>query len=243
VIVTQTLYLCVVFFCMLVLFSHFGYNEINIHTYIHTTPYRLIYSQCFRTTKQELIVFCSAVWLPTKCSALAVDDFTSRRLTEACDFMGNLRWWLTMHLTASRRPILMIRWLYLRTRLKGQGLEGRGGRGVWMKDYCSATTIAALRNEFDHGPWRKNIHIKTKPSKAQSLHSNALRSCIKNVVTCRVYACCFLRTLYVQRYCMCTTFMLITKESCLLLLHRPNYVNLPELLLTTVLVSHKTSNK
>jgi len=36
---TQTLYWCVVFFlfnCMLVLFSHFGYNEINIHTYIHT---------------------------------------------------------------------------------------------------------------------------------------------------------------------------------------------------------------
>jgi len=36
VIVTQTL-ICVLYFlfnCMLVLFSHFGYNEINIHTYI-----------------------------------------------------------------------------------------------------------------------------------------------------------------------------------------------------------------
>jgi len=33
------LYICVLYFlsnCMLVLFSHFGYNEINIHTYIHT---------------------------------------------------------------------------------------------------------------------------------------------------------------------------------------------------------------
>jgi len=32
------------FNCMLVLFSHFGYNEINIHTYIHTYNFRLIYS-------------------------------------------------------------------------------------------------------------------------------------------------------------------------------------------------------
>ena len=37
------LYICVLYFlfnCMLVLFSHFSYNEINIHTYIHTYIWR-----------------------------------------------------------------------------------------------------------------------------------------------------------------------------------------------------------